>query len=124
MLLTTFVRNNRIAMTSERVDRNPNMSSDSYMDHWKVTLRHNGHTMTTYFSMGYGHNGKAPQAEDVLDCLASDSAGIDNDFEDWCREYGYDSDSRAAERIYNTCTRQSAKLRKFLGEDPYQQLLY
>ena len=60
----------------------------------KQTLR-----MTVYFSQGYGHNGREPKTADVLDCLSSDAASIGNtDFEMWCNDLGYDSDSRKAEK--------------------------
>jgi hypothetical protein len=62
----------------------------------------------------------------VLDSLASDAAGYENspDFGDWCGEYGYDEDSRKAERIFKDVERQSAKLKKFLGDDLYETLLW
>ena len=90
--IAQFVAANRITMTAMWTDRNPNMDDAEYMDHWKVVIRRPGHTLTTYFSMGYGHSGKAPKAKDVLDCLASDASGTENSFEDWCSEYGYESD--------------------------------
>jgi hypothetical protein len=82
--------------------------------------------MTTYFSMGYGHKGAKPEAVDVLSCLANDAAGVENagGFEDWCAEYGYETDSRKAERIYKTCIHQSKRLRQFLGGEAYEQLLW
>jgi hypothetical protein len=108
-----------------RVDSNPNMA-DTSMDHWRVQFSKDKRQMTTYFSMGRGHNGRMPEAADVLDCLASDAAGIENaqGFEDWCSEYGYDVDSRKAERIYKTCQRQASKLKAFLGESEYEALLW
>ena len=74
-----FITANRITMTAERVDCNPHMDSRD-MDHWKVEFRRvpGGKTvarLATYYSMGFGHNGKAPKAENVLDCLASDASG-------------------------------------------------
>ena len=109
-----FLKAHNITMTSERVDSNPNMPSRD-MDHWKVTLRRPHHTLTTYFSMGFGHNGKEPKADEVLDCLASDANGANqNTFEDWCSEYGYDTDSRKAERTYKACEYTCKRLRTFL----------
>ena len=76
--------------------------------------------------MGYGHNGKAPKAADILDCLASDAASYDNarSFEDWASEFGYDEDSRKAERIFKACGKQAIKLKRFLGEPAYERLLW
>ncbi len=123
-----FVKDNRISMIAEWVDRNPNMDARD-MDHWKVqfTRRSEGRAvrMTTYFSMGYGHNGKEPNVADVLDCLASDSSSADqSDFESWCGDLGYDQDSRKAEKTYKACQHAAQRLKNFLGADLYEQLLY
>jgi len=124
--LETKLRDLSITATAEWTDHNPNMD-DEDMDHWKVTLRRKfpRRQMTVYFSMGYGHNGAEPTAEDVIDCLASDASGYDNarGFEDWAGDYGYDADSRKAERIYRVVGRDAARLRRFLGDD-YSAILY
>jgi hypothetical protein len=44
--------------------------------------------------------------------------------EDWCADYGYDTDSRKAEARYKTIQRQSAKLLKFLGNAAASDLLW
>jgi hypothetical protein len=147
MHIKHFVRVNRITMTATQVDSNPNMdpTAPGSMDHWKVTFTRTYETeteyhdretaktsrrtytakMTTYFSMGFGHHGKAPESADVLDCLASDADSVTGiDFECWCGNFGYDPDSRKAEKIYKACEHGAARLRKFLGDDLYQVLLY
>lgn len=124
-----FVRANAITMAVDCADSNPN-NDDFNGDHWRCTIRRkdNGRrrSMTVYFSQGYGHNGKEPRVCDVLDCLASDASGIENarDFADWAGEYGYDEDSRKAERTYRTTERQSLRLRRFLGDALYNALLW
>ena len=69
--------------------------------------------------------GVTPSAADVLDCLASDSNTIDNarNFEDFCSDLGYDSDSRKAEKIYKACRHAAKRLRNFIG-DQYETLVY
>lgn len=142
--LTEFCKVHRITMKPVWVDKNPHML-DRAMDHWKVRFQrtwdspteyHKRATgervhptyhdwMTMYFSMGYGHNGAEPTAEQVLDCLASDASSVDGQtFEGWARDLGYDEDSRSAERIYSACERGAARLRRFLGDALYEQLLY
>lgn len=138
MNLQDFIASNGITAEVKPVDTNPHLDDDrNPMDHWRVTLRRPGHKMTVYFSMGRGHNGKMPEAADVLDCLASDSASIANaqsawadapaprdPFTDWCSEYGYDTDSRKAYRTFKVCQRQADRLSKFLGSEAYEQLLW
>lgn len=124
-----FVNENKIKIDSVLVDENPNMDSDHDMNHFKVTLRARvdgkRKQFTTFFSMGMGLRGD-PQVDDVLDCIASDSASIENarDFEDWAGEFGYDTDSRKAERIYKICQRQAERLKAFVGSEKYTDLLW
>jgi hypothetical protein len=63
---------------------------------------------------------------EVLDCLASDACSTDNasSFEDWCRDIGYDTDSWRAHRTFKIIEAQAAKLKRFLGDDLYEALLY
>ena len=81
---------------------------------------------TLYFSKGIGHKGAPPTLDEVLDCLAVDAAGIENAtcFEDWAEDLGYDTDSRKAERAYNTVKEQAKKLRSLLGKEAYEELLW
>lgn len=125
--MTQFIAKYSIRMDAERTDTNPDMDDSTQMDHWLCTMRSRKHSMRVHFSMGYGHNGKAPTAADVLDSLASDSASIENarDFADWASDFGYDADSRKAERTYRACERLARRLRRFLGsDDSYQALLF
>ena len=115
-------------MSAEWTDSNPYMDANDEWarsaSHYRVKFRMNRHTMTSYFSMGVAHT-KEPTAIDVLSCLASDSAGIDfHCFEEWSRNYGYDTDSRKAERTYRACEKAAANLRRFLGDEAYNELLY
>lgn len=123
--LDAFVATNHITMTSEYADSNPNMDNPNWQaNHYRVTLRYGRRRFSLYFSQGIGISGE-PKTASVLDCLASDASGVENarDFEDWCGEYGYDTDSRRAERTYRTCRRQAARLKRLLGDDLYDQLL-
>lgn len=94
-------------------------------DDWTVTLRRGRHFMKVPFYMGRGLNGREPSVEDVLDSLCLDASGyVDaQDFEDWCSQYGYDSDSRKAHRIYTAVGKATLRLRKLLG-DHYELFLY
>lgn len=125
--LSTLIRMENIRMDATMTDRNPNMDLDDWprtATHWRCTLKRGRRTMTTYFSQGSAICNE-PTAADVLDCLAGDAGGIENasGFEDWASEYGYDTDSRRAERTYNVAMRQTEKLRQFMG-DAYETLLW
>ena len=61
-----------------------------------------------------------PTAADVLEALLSDAAAIENargSFEEWALDFGFDPDSRRAERIFQKATEQTEQLRKLLGDD-------
>ena len=127
-----FIAGNKISITSKRVDRNPHMDAGSTtMDNWKCTLIYGAMSgrkarMTVHFSKGFGHHGQEPTVAEVLDCLASDASGVDGcrDFADWCNEYGYEVDSRKAEKTWQACRHQTTRLENFLGQDLYGELLY
>ena len=127
MTLKQYINRNGITLASEMIDTNPNMADQDWRaDHYRVTLKRPNprRQLTTYFSMGMGL-AREPQAEDVLDCLASDASGYDNasGFESWAADYGYDTDSRKAEKTYRQIERAAAQLQRFLG-DGYETVLY
>lgn len=64
-----------------------------------------------------------PTAEEILDSLASDVSSIDQPFEEWASEYGYDTDSRKAEKTYEACRTEYYNLRKLLGARDLETLL-
>jgi hypothetical protein len=64
-----------------------------------------------------------PDVLDVIYSLISDSSVIDHrGFEDWASEFGYDSDSRSAEKIYQSCLQSALALRAAIGEEGLQKL--
>jgi len=119
--MTQFAREHKITIRSERVASNPNFD-DFDGDHWRVTLRKGNKSLTIYFSKGYGHNGKKPRIEELLNSIASDIT--EGSFEDWANNLGYDVDSRKAEKTYKACLRQTEKAERFLGEELLNELRY
>jgi hypothetical protein len=67
------------------------------------------------YYIGPAHN--YPQAEGLIECLIQDtrSAFDYSSFEDWADCFGYDQDSRKAEKIYQACKKNAKKLLKCLG---------
>lgn len=82
---------------------------------YTVTLRFQGRRLTCDFFTGSGWT-KEPNAADVLSSLVLDANCGDMTFEEFCQEFGYDEDSRKAERTWRQCKRMSPKVRQFLGE--------
>ena len=123
--LAEFIATNGLRMTVRTRKANPNI--DDMPRNFTCTIigRNDKGYMKVPFSQGSAHT-KPPTIEDVLDCLASDASGVENSrsFEDWAGDYGYDTGSRKAEKIYLTCMRQAAELQQLLGYDAYKTLLW
>jgi len=124
MTLNEFAAKHGIAMTAKRIDARPSMEDFKDADHWRVTLRMGKARLSTGYSMGRGHGGAAPDIAGVLDSLRLDaSSGEFVTFEGFADEFGYDADSRKAERIYRACVRMHKRLEAFLGAVAYAELL-
>ena len=64
-----------------------------------------------------------PVARDVIQSVLLDCNALDYGcFEDWARDYGYDTDSRAAEAIYRLCLQRAVRLRANLGKEKFDAL--
>ncbi len=83
---------------------------------WRVTLRYRRRRLTVPFYTGPAIE-REPSAADVLSCIISDARAGEQDFEDFCSEFGYDNDSRKAERTWKSCASMAPKVRQLLGED-------
>lgn len=65
-----------------------------------------------------------PKVYDVESALVRDAECFESsrDFKDFCWEFGYDTDSRKAERAYNDCKNIFCDLIKTVGTDGFQEL--
>ena len=106
----TFGNNVR---TSEKLD-----SWKQNANPWTVQLRYQGRQYTFPFWTGTGWTSE-PNAFDAAHCVLSDAVGFENSrsFEDWAGDYGYDTDSREAERLYRAVERVHTNVKRLLGDD-------
>lgn len=127
MTIQEFCTARGIKATAKQVDDNPAMKPANTApasekewyyaaSHYRVTLRMYGRSMTVGYSQGCGIK-NAPTADRVLECLVSDATGSEDGFEEFCRNFGYDTDSRKAYSIYRACVNIRARLRRFLGSE-------
>jgi hypothetical protein len=143
--LESFITKHNLKFECHQVDARPDSGTewDSAARHFRCRIissryiRNNfpmrARSMKLYFSQGSVHT-QDPILADVLDCLASDAAGYENakpsprspkdHFVSWAVEYGYDGDSRKAERTFKAIKRQAEQLKRTIGEDAYQELLW
>ena len=59
---------------------------------------------------------------DILDCITRDYYSECENFDDFCAEFGYDSDSRKSYKTYKAVKRQSEKLHKVFTDADIDQL--
>lgn len=133
MTIQEFIEENNLHMYRSTAYDNPDMVDGKWKktaSHYSIKIeRRNGYgvaegTMALFYSQGSAIK-RLPTLSDVLDCLASDSSGFDNahSFEEWAGDYGYDTDSRTAEKTYKQIEKQAGQLRSLLGDEAYEQLI-
>jgi hypothetical protein len=73
-----------------------------------------------------GSDDGPPEMSDVLDEVAAEAAVVETSrcFEEWAVLMGFDPDSRHAERVYRAWRHRTGNLRKLLGNERYEQLLW
>ena len=92
----------------------PNDSSDDkYHDHYNLVVMYDGKATNFAFYESAANYGKmlkgADNLRDALDCFIGDALSGLMDFEEFCSEFGYDEDSRRAEKIHNLCKDSTVK---------------
>lgn len=122
-----FAEKYGIQFTWSARSSNPDWNGDGReSDHYLVTIATGGWPMSLPFSKGKGNNGAPPTLTEVLECLASDAVSVKNSgsFEEWASELCFDTDSRKAEKIYETTKRNTETLEATLGTEAFEQLLW
>ena len=129
MTLSSFIEKSGVKILWKvKAGINPNMEimergASKGMHNFHVMLSMGERRMHCFFSTGAGWT-RDPEVVDVLQCLISDALSYENaaSFEDWAEEYGYNQDSRKAERLFKVISEQSGKLKRFMG-DKYEEAL-
>jgi hypothetical protein len=95
---------------------------------YSVTLKNNRHSYTFDFwgsiadadkiRHGEGH-GTKPKAYDILACL---SPLHEDNFKDFCRSFGYDTDSITGEKTYKACIEQDKNIKKLFTSEELELL--
>lgn len=72
-------------------------------DIYRITLKNKLHTYRFNFGQSIANTGAAPRPYDVLACLQKYEVGT---FENFCGDFGYDTDSRSAYKIYKAVMKE------------------
>jgi len=104
--------------------RNPiSKKSENWQDmtyQWQAKFKTEGGFFTVDYFTGQGlveKRGeriipKKPTVKDVIYALYGDSRACNQSFNDWCSDFGYDSDSLKALNTYQACCESGVRLRK------------
>ena len=94
-----------------------------YRNIYRVTIQRESNKISFMYgdSINNTEANKTPDLYSVLACVGSDYYCPD-DFEDFCGDYGYDEDSRKAEKLHKRCLKQSDKLKEIFTEEEAQNL--
>lgn len=102
-------------------------------DQWRVTLSSKAgfHSFDYFTGLGlrtkpktsWGESKpKKPKVADVLHSLIMDASAADENFHDWCANYGYSDDSIKAMNTYKACLEIAVALRKHFSPDTLRQV--
>jgi hypothetical protein len=121
-----FISDHQLKLTSHEVTTRPDgfMGDSAY--HFRCRISKGKQGFGFYWSQGSGCGSTTSGFPDVLDTLASDAASYENanGFEEWAEEMGSDADSRQAEKTYRAVKRGAEQLKRLLGQDAYEQLIW
>lgn len=88
-------------------------------DIYWITLKNSSHRYRFTFGQSIANAGEAPSEYDVLACLTKYDP---NSFEDFCSDFGYDSDSRRAEKTYKAVCKEWENITKLFTSEEIEQL--
>jgi len=119
-----FLKKHDIVMKVKFLRHGPHFIDDKESrDIFKVVFSRNKQKYFLTFGQSIaestGSGGKPPTAYDVLSCLTKYDPGS---FKNFCNDYGYDSDSRKAEKIYKLVKKDWSNINKFFTEEEITEL--
>lgn len=91
-------------------------------DIWRITLLQRTYPIKKYsfrFGQSIANKGKKPTEYDVLACLTKYDPET---FENFCSNYGYDMDSRKAEKTYMAVQEEWTNLCRLFTHEQFEQL--
>lgn len=117
--------------TAGRIVINSTFKGDKPWFNSGVPTNYNNHAITVFhsgkrFSFDFWGSQMNPEISSdeenifAFYCFLSDSVSGEMSFEDFCNEFGYDSDSRSAEKTHKLCAKSMKKYNRVFPECPYE----
>jgi hypothetical protein len=95
----------------------PNDKESRYV--FKITLKKGGKQYTFNFGQSIAEGSNEPTLYGVLTCLQKYDVGT---FEDFCRGFGYDEDSKTAERTYKAVIKEFEAMQRLFTDEELEVL--
>jgi len=115
-----FLSANNIKFKATYVDHNFFFANDKETrDIYKLTISRGKNRVSFKFGQSLAHRGQEPTAYDLLETLTKYDP---NSFEDFCSEFGYDTDSRKAYKTYLAVCKEWGKVNRFFNSEELEQL--
>jgi len=111
-----FIKDVNAKVTIEYVEYGKHFDDDKEERNiYRITIKRNGKSFTFKFgdSINNTQNGEEPSVYDVLACVQKYDCGT---FENFCSEFGYDTDSRKAEKTYKAVCREFKGINRVFGD--------
>ena len=108
-----------LKVTTKLLDTNYFFDDDKDIRNiYRVFITRKGKTISFKFgdSIDATLKGEEPSLYDLLTIVSSEYDFNDSTFEEFCDEFGYDIDSRKAEKIYKNWTKQNIKFKKIFQD--------
>lgn len=106
----------------------PNDKSELLHNQFKVTIINESNNKKAKFDFFGSYNDhvngivelRNEQLLEAFDCFINDAISAEEDFENWCENFGYDYDSRRAHKIYKECLKSLDKAKNIINGDIYE----
>lgn len=117
---TDFLNKHGIKFSSSYVDHKPYFMDDKdSRDIYKVTFKRDSKQFSLRFGQSIANTGSHPTPYDVLASLTKYDP---YSFESFCSDYGYDTDSRKSEKVYNAVQNEWRKMNNFFTSEELTEL--
>jgi len=109
-----FLKQTRTVLKTKYLETAPYFDGDiDARDIYRFTLRRARKSYTARFGQSIASAGQEPTAYDILTCITKYNPGT---FESFCSEYGFDMDSRRAEKIYKDTLKEWAGVERLFSD--------
>jgi len=128
--ISEFIEENELSMEFLPVKERPDQfvwSPDAH--HYFIVIRNKaGKELHTYYSTGsavpvFSSYKSRRKFEDIMDSLSLDCSSASDTFEDFCNEFGYETDSRKAYETWQACVKIKKDMERLVGPEALEELI-